>query len=177
MQLCQKLIKKKQTRRKRKANLNSDLLDVCNTRNDDSHSAAPFYPDGRTSPFNQVGPSNFEIMEQCSHPNLTSPYMHNNAIDGKCSPALDKIQRKNLAPLTRKEKKQEQLLAKQAHQNEFKSLELINAERLKHQVEEYIKKRIEHLESMRDQADKFHQHRIDRQARLKTQALLQKQQV
>ena len=36
----------------------------------------------------------------------------------------------------------------------LKPMEIITAERLKKQVEEYIKKRIEHLEVMRDQVER-----------------------
>lgn len=47
---------------------------------------------------------------------------------------------------------------------ELKPIEVHTAERLKHQVEEYMKKRIEHLEGLRDQVERVYQHRQEKSA-------------
>ena len=44
----------------------------------------------------------------------------------------------------------------------LKPIEVATAERLNRQVEEYIKKRIEHLEVMRDQVEKVQKMRLER---------------
>ena len=45
----------------------------------------------------------------------------------------------------------------------MKPIEIVAAERLKKQVEDYIKKRIEHLEVMRDQVERVQQIRLEKQ--------------
>ena len=51
-------------------------------------------------------------------------------------------------------------------QNSLKPMEICTAERLKKQVEDYIKKRIEHLEVMRDQVERVQQMRLEKQVTL-----------
>ena len=63
IQMCNKIIKKKESRRKRKPNLNSDLMDVCGEAYDDSKSAAPVGENREQSPFNPQGPETFDIRE------------------------------------------------------------------------------------------------------------------
>jgi len=50
--------------------------------------------------------------------------------------------------------------------HDLKPIEVSAAEKLKKQVEEYIKKRIEHLEVMRDQTEKVQNLRNEKQASL-----------
>ena len=58
-------------------------------------------------------------------------------------------------PASRREKK--------AAAPELKPIEVHTAERLKHQVEDYIKRRIEYLEVMRDTLERVQQQRLERQ--------------
>ena len=108
IQMCNKIIKKKESRRKRKPNLNSDLMDVCGEAYDDSKSAAPVGENREQFPFNPQGPESFDIREQFSQPNLTSASLMYDGPEGKFSPSPAIVNRRNLAPISRKEKKHHQ---------------------------------------------------------------------